>query len=182
MAKVDLKKIKLLVLDVDGVLTDGKIFLTPRGEEIKVFNVRDGAGMKYWKRSGGKLAIISGRGSDVVFRRAKELDVDLVRLNVKDKRSALAEVMESTGLTAEQTACMGDDLPDLPLLNICGFAGAPGDAVQAVREAADHVTQLGGGKGCVREFIEHLLTETGQWEGVMKFYRPSGVELSEKER
>ena len=168
-----LAKIELLVLDVDGVMTDGRITLTPDGDEIKRFHVRDGSGMKYWKRAGKKLAIISGRGSTVVTYRAKELDVDIVRLSVKDKLPAYREVLGELGVSDEQTAVIGDDLTDLPLLRQCAFSVAVADAAEEVKTAAAHVTELPGGAGCVREVIELILKQTGRWDEVITRYLTS---------
>ena len=167
-----LAAIELLVLDVDGVLTDGRIVLDRRGEEIKAFHVRDGSGMKYWKRAGGKLALISGRGSPAIEHRARELDVDAVRLNAKHKLPAFEEVLEELGLRPERAAMVGDDLPDLPVLLRCGFGVAVADAVAEVREHAAYVTTAPGGSGAVREVIEMILKRTGKWERILARYLP----------
>ena len=178
MVKIDpqedskLSQIELLVLDVDGVLTDGRIMLTGDGDEIKSFHARDGAGMKYWKRVGGKLAIISGRGSRAVILRAKELGVDAVRLNMKDKLPGYREVLDELGVSPEQTAVIGDDLTDLPLMLNCAFPVAVADASGEVRDRAEYVTKLPGGAGCVRETIEYILKRTGKWQKVMERYLP----------
>jgi 3-deoxy-D-manno-octulosonate 8-phosphate phosphatase (KDO 8-P phosphatase) len=170
MARTDLDKIDLLVVDVDGVLTDGRIILTPTGEEIKAFHVRDGSGMKYWKRVGKKLAIISGRSSQAVMLRAKELDVDAVRVGAKDKLPVYMQVLDDLGVSSERTAVIGDDLPDLPMMRECGFAVAVADGSEEVRQAADYVTKTAGGQGCVRETIEFLLKSSGLWRTVMERY------------
>jgi len=186
MAQIDAQrasKIELLVLDVDGVLTDGLITLTANGEEIKSFNVRDGAGMKYWKRLGRKLAIISGRGAAAVRHRAKELSVDVLRLNAKDKLPVYLEVLGELGMTEQQTAVVGDDLTDLPLFRHCALAVAVHDAADELQAAADCVTDLPGGAGCVREIIEAILKSDGTWNQVMTRYlvgpargEPAGAE------
>lgn len=168
-----LGRIELLVLDVDGVLTDGRITLTPQGDEIKSFNAKDGAGMKYWKRTGRRLALLSGRGSPAVTRRAKELGVDAVRLSAKDKLPAYEEILATLGVTDERTAVIGDDLPDLPLLMRCAFPIAVADAAAEVRHAARYVTRLPGGAGCVREAIEMILKRVGAWQQVLSRYLPS---------
>lgn len=174
MAEIDLADIDLLVLDVDGVLTDGRITLTAAGEEIKTFHVRDGSGMKYWQRAGKKLAIISGRSSPAIGHRAKELGVEVVRVGAKDKLPLLEEILEETGIPAERTAVIGDDLPDLPLLRRCGFPIATADAVEEVRLAAAYVTRRKGGDACVREVIEMLLKRSGLWEGILARYKLTG--------
>jgi 3-deoxy-D-manno-octulosonate 8-phosphate phosphatase (KDO 8-P phosphatase) len=176
MCTIDYAAIRLLVLDVDGVLTDGRIILTPDGQEIKAFHVRDGAGMKYWKREGGKLAVITGRGSPTVLRRAEELGVDAVRLEARDKLPAYESVLAELGLTPQQTAVMGDDLPDLPLMRRCALPVAVADAVEEVKRAAGYVTRLSGGAGAVREVIEVILRQTGAWDAVMARYIPPKAE------
>jgi len=176
MAEIDFSRIELLVLDVDGVLTDGRIMLTGDGDEIKAFHVRDGAGMKYWKRAGRKLAIISGRSSPAVTRRAKELDVDAVRLNAKDKLPAFEEVLAELDIPAEKTAVIGDDLPDIPLLLRCAWPAAVADAPEEVRSRAGYVTRLAGGAGCVREVIELILKQAGLWEDILSRYVPDDRE------
>ncbi len=170
MGEADLKNIDLLVLDVDGVLTDGRITYSDAGQELKSFHVRDGSGMKYWKRCGRKLAIVTGRGGPVVTRRADELGVDAVRMNAKDKLSALREVFEELAASPERTAVIGDDLTDLPMLRCCGYPVAVADAVAEVRAAAAYVTDLPGGAGAVRETIEHILRAAGDWQTVLARY------------
>jgi 3-deoxy-D-manno-octulosonate 8-phosphate phosphatase (KDO 8-P phosphatase) len=179
MAEIDYAKIDTLVLDVDGVLTDGRITLTPAGEEIKTFHVRDGSGMKYWRRAGGKLAIISGRGSPAVVRRAEELGVDAVRLNAKDKLPVFEELLAELGTAADRTAAIGDDLTDVPILRRCGFPVATGDAPEEVRRVAAYVTRTPGGQGCVREVIEWILKRNGKWAAILSRYFPSGREAKE---
>src|SRR5688572_27297017 len=113
-------RIELLLLDVDGVLTDGRVVYTDAGQEIKAFHVRDGSGLKYWRQSGKRVAILSGRSSPVVTRRAAELGIDLVVQGADDKLLALSRILKETGLAAEQVCAVGDDLPDLPVLRHCG--------------------------------------------------------------
>lgn len=171
MPEIDFNAIRLLVLDVDGVMTDGGIILTDSGEQAKCFHVRDGSGMKYWRRGGGKLAMISGRGGQVIWRRAKELDVDAVRTDALDKLPAYQEVLKELGFAPEQTAVMGDDLPDLPLLQRCGLPIATADAAEEVRREALYVTQARGGRGAVREAIELIMKKTGKWDEILSRYR-----------
>ena len=172
MAEPDFKRIELLVLDVDGVLTDGRILLTGDGDEIKAFNVRDGSGMKYWKRVGKRMAIISGRGSPAVTRRARELDVDLVRLNAKDKLPVYREVLAELGVEPECVAAMGDDLTDIPILRTCGLPIAVADAAEELKAVAAHVTATPGGAGAVREVVEWILKGAGLWERILSRYLP----------
>jgi len=176
MGEIDYAKIELLVLDVDGVLTDGRVTLTPAGDEIKSFHVRDGAGMKYWRRLGRKLAIISGRGSPAVRLRAQELGVEVVRLNEKNKLPAYQDVLEELGLLPAQTAAIGDDLTDLAVMRHCALSAATADAVAEVREAADYVTERPGGRGAVREVIEMILRRAGLWRTILQRYMPESGE------
>lgn len=177
MGEIDYASIELLVLDVDGVLTDGRITLTPSGEEIKSFHVRDGTGMKYWKRAGRKLAFLSGRGGEATRRRAEELGIDIVRLNCKDKLPAYEGILQQLGLDAARSAVVGDDLTDLPVLRRCGFAVAVADAAEETRAAADYVTVKPGGAGCVREVVELLLRKAGLWDQTLQRYRPAAEDL-----
>jgi len=163
--------IELLVLDVDGVLTDGRIVLDAEGRELKSFSALDGAGVKYWLRAGRQAALISGRSSPAVVYRAAELGVAVVCQGAKDKLPAYESVLEKLGVTDERTAVMGDDLTDLPLMRRCGFAIAPANAVAEVRAAAAHVTSARGGDGAVREAVEFMLKTDGGWDGIMRRYR-----------
>jgi 3-deoxy-D-manno-octulosonate 8-phosphate phosphatase (KDO 8-P phosphatase) len=171
MLPIDAKRIKLLVLDVDGVLSDGRVLLGPDGQEVKAFHVRDGTGMKYWKRAGGLLAIISGRSSPAVLHRARELDVDVVKQDAKAKLPAYRSVLEELGVGQDQTAVVGDDLPDLPLMAHCALPVAVADACPEVRAAAAVVTSSPGGQGAVRELVEMILKEAGAWETILARYR-----------
>ena len=174
MNETDYGKIELLVLDVDGVLTDGRIMLTGDGDEIKSFHVRDGSGMKYWKRVGKKLALISGRGAPAVSRRAKELDVDVVRLNAKNKLPVYQEVLAELGVAPDRVAAIGDDLTDIPILRNCGLPVAVADAADEVKATAAIVTALPGGQGAVREVIEMILKAAGLWDRILARYLPEG--------
>ena len=160
----------MLILDVDGVLTDGRIILDADGREMKCFDVLDGAGMKYFQRVGKQIAIITGRESPVVAHRAAELGVKTVRQGAKDKLPAYESVLAELKMTDEQTAVMGDDLPDLPMMLRCGFAIAPANAVPEVRQAAAMVTDNSGGAGAVRQAIEHMLKQMGLWDQILQRY------------
>lgn len=162
----------MLIMDVDGVLTDGRIILDERGVELKHFDVRDGTGIKYWHRAGHASAIITGRSSDVVRRRADELGIATVHQGIKDKIEAYERILSEAGLTDDQTAVIGDDLPDLPLMRRAGFSAAPADAVDAVRAAALYVTAHPGGRGAVREVVEKLLRLQGRWGAITARYAP----------
>jgi 3-deoxy-D-manno-octulosonate 8-phosphate phosphatase (KDO 8-P phosphatase) len=160
-------RIELLLLDVDGVLTDGLIVYTDAGAELKRFHVRDGSGLKFWQLAGKRAAIVSGRNSPAVTRRAAELGVAPVLQGHADKLAAFEEVLADTGVRPEQVCAVGDDLPDLPVLRRCGLAVAVADACREVREAADHVTAVPGGHGAVRDAIEWLLRLQGRWESIV---------------
>ena len=165
-------KIELLILDVDGVLTDGTLYYSNDGIESKRFHVRDGSGLKLWQSLGKRAAVISGRTSAAVATRAAELGLSPVRQGCgADKVPAFRAVMQETGVRPEQVCAVGDDLPDFPLLLNCGLAIAVGDACPDVRNVVHHVTAAHGGHGAVREAIEWLLTLTGQWPGMVDRFR-----------
>ena len=150
-------RIELLVLDVDGVLTDGRLWYGAEGEVLKVFHVRDGAGIKALQAAGVKVAIISGRESPAVARRAAELGIRHLKQGAEDKAAALRAVLLETGVAASVTACIGDDTPDLPLMALVELPIAVADAHQAVLAAAHHVTRASGGQGAVREICDLLI-------------------------
>lgn len=164
-------RIELLLLDVDGVLTDGGIVYADIRAEIKRFHVRDGSGLKLWQRAGKRAAIVSGRESPVVNLRAAELGVAPVLQGHGDKLAAFQTVLAETGLRPDQVCAVGDDLPDLPVLLRCGVAAAVADACPEVRAAADYVTAVPGGNGAVRDLIEWLLKGQGKWDGIVAAYR-----------
>ncbi len=163
--------IRLLCLDVDGVLTDGSILIDDQGIETKRFFVRDGTAIRAWQRAGGIVAIITGRGGQAIERRAKELGIDVLRTNVDRKGPVFEELLEELGIPANQTAMVGDDLPDLPVLDRCGYPVAVQDAVHEVRSIARFVSTASGGRGAVREVVEHLLEARGAWEAEVRFHR-----------
>lgn len=167
-------RVDVLVLDVDGVLTDGGIWYTERGDELKRFHVRDGFGLKLWQRAGGRAAILSGRHSEAVARRAAELGLAPVYQGYDDKAAGFDALLAEIGATADRVCGVGDDLPDLPFLTRCGLAVAVGDAAFEVQSAADHVTAAPGGRGAVREAVEWLLKARGQWANLVDRYRVSG--------
>jgi 3-deoxy-D-manno-octulosonate 8-phosphate phosphatase (KDO 8-P phosphatase) len=156
--------LKLVLTDVDGVMTDGRILLLPGGAEAKSFHVRDGLGLVLARRAGLKTGLISGRTSEEVARRAAELGMDVVRQGIRDKVACVVEVMAELDLEAREVAYIGDDLNDLPLLKAVGLAAAPADAPFEVRDAAFMVTERKGGEGCLREFLEAILRARGDWE------------------
>ncbi|GFO59350.1 haloacid dehalogenase [Geomonas silvestris] len=165
-----LKKIKLLILDVDGVMTDGRIIFDSNGVESKFFNVKDGHGIKMLQRSGLEIGIISGRESQVVANRAMELGITHVFQKSLDKLVPYRQMLETTGLTDEQVAFMGDDVIDIPLLRRVGFAAAPADAVAEVLPFAHFVSKNRGGWGAVREVCDLILKGQGTWDSITSRY------------
>jgi YrbI family 3-deoxy-D-manno-octulosonate 8-phosphate phosphatase len=156
--------IELLVLDVDGVLTDGGIIHVNDESELKKFHVRDGAGLKLWRSAGKRAALITGRTSRVVAIRAAEIGIDPVLQGVEEKLPALRNLLQAGGWRPEQVCYVGDDLLDLPLLRHCGLAVAVADACAEVIADAHYVTRTAGGRGAVRETIELLLRCQGHWK------------------
>ncbi|MBN2137377.1 MAG: HAD-IIIA family hydrolase [Sedimentisphaerales bacterium] len=162
--------IKMLVMDVDGVLTDGAIIVNADGTETKSFSVLDGHGIRLWHRAGLETAIISGRASGPTRLRADQLGVKHVIEDCHYKLPALEQLLEQIGLTPENAAYIGDDIPDLPVINYVGFGVAVANAVDEVKKNADYVTDSPGGRGAVREVIEHILKSTGKWSELMERY------------
>jgi 3-deoxy-D-manno-octulosonate 8-phosphate phosphatase (KDO 8-P phosphatase) len=166
-----LARIDMLVLDVDGVLSDGRIVYTDAGAEIKAFHVRDGWGLKLWTSLGKKAGIISGRRSAIVRRRAEELGIAAVMQGVADKKTALVQMLAELKLSAEQACAIGDDIPDLPMLRACGLAVTVADGCAEAKEDAAYVTRAAGGCGAVREVIEWILRAQGVWQNVVSRHR-----------
>ena len=160
-------RIDALVLDVDGVLTDGSIVYTDAGVELKAFHVRDGSGLKLWELEGKRTAIITGRQSPIVERRAKELGISHVVQGAADKHAALGTLLAAWSLPAERVAAIGDDIVDVPVLRTCGLAIAVADACAEAMQEADYVTQAPGGRGAVREAIELILRAQGRWQAIV---------------
>ena len=160
--------IRVLLLDVDGVLTDGGILLDNQGIESKQFSIRDGQGIRLWQEAGGHTGIVTGRSSQIVKLRAAELDIDVVRQGVGEKLSVVEEVARQLGFTMQQIAYVGDDLPDLPVVSAVGLGVAVADAAEELRKRADYVTAMPGGRGAVRETVEVLLKTTGRWDAAIR--------------
>ena len=156
-----------LVLDVDGVLTDGRLHFGAEGELIKSFHVRDGLAVKLAQAAGLEVAVLSARSSAIVARRAAEIGIDEVIQGREDKAAAFAALLERRGIAAAAVAYLGDDLQDLPVLRRAGLSAAPADAVAEVRSAVDYVTGARGGEGCVRELVERLLGARGAWSATV---------------
>lgn len=160
---MDLSAITLLVLDVDGVLTDGRISASRDGGDAKWFHVQDGCAIKLWQKSGGRVAILTGRESSEVKRRADELGIQFLRMGVEDKATGLRELLARAQVGANQAAYIGDDLPDAPAMTLCAFAVAPQNAVPDVKRIAQYVTRRRGGDGAVAETIELILRKQKRW-------------------
>lgn len=156
-------RIQLLLLDVDGVLTDGRIIYSSSGEELKTFHVRDGWAIKAWQQSGRKIAILSGRSSPAVARRATELGIEWIVQGAGDKVLALQRILEVAGVSPSQICAMGDDLPDVPVFREVAMSVAVADAVPELKAVATHVTVTAGGCGAVREAIEWLMRGQETW-------------------
>ena len=168
--KNDLSKIKLLVMDVDGVLTDGSIVIHSDGSESKCFNSLDGQGIKFWQAAGNMTAFLSGRQSEPTQRRAKGLGVNFCIQNAQIKLPKLRELARKNNLSAENIAYIGDDLPDLPPILYCGFGVAVLNAAEEVKKNCDYITKKPGGSGAVREVVEYILKKTGKWHSVIEQY------------
>lgn len=153
-----IQQIKLLILDVDGVLTDGRIWLTPEGEEIKVFYIHDGYGIKRLQQAGIKVAIISGRSCQALITRLKELGIEDYYLSQENKLEAFQILLQKYQISPEQVAYIGDDLPDQPVMEQVGFRIAVPNAVKEIKSLADWTTSQAGGMGAVREVCDFLLS------------------------
>ena len=169
-----LQKIKLLALDVDGVLPDGTIYISPAGEVFKGFNAKDGMGISCALRNNLQIAVITGRQSPIVERRCEELGIKLFMQGVKDKRLALQKMAQELGLTREEIAYMGDDLNDIPAFKASGLNFVPADGSIEVLAVADIITKAKGGRGAVREAITMILAAQDNWEQIVNSYLTAG--------
>lgn len=162
--------IRCLCLDVDGVLTDGRLFVDDAGHGARIFHVHDGLALDWFQRLGGVVVVCSGKRSVAAAARARELGIKHVIQGSQDKLADLRPLLAQLGLDLSQTAAIGDDLPDLPLLLHCGFPIAVANAVAEVQAAARLITRRPGGHGAVREAVEHLLRQSGRWSAVLAHY------------
>src|SRR5512147_686812 len=167
------RMLKLLLSDVDGVMTDGTVLLLPDGGEAKAFHIRDGLALVMARRAGLRTGLLSGRASPVVEQRAAELGMAVVRQGARDKAAAFREILAEQGLASHEVAYMGDDVNDLAVLREAGLSAAPADAPLEVRLEAFMVTEARGGQGCLREFVEAVLRARGEWEGALATYGAS---------
>lgn len=170
-----MRRVRLIALDVDGVLTEGGLWIDAHGRELKRFDVRDGLGIRLWIASGGAIAAVSGRGGASVRHRLAELGVERVLCGVKDKVAAVEGLLAERSLDWRSVAMVGDDLPDLPVLVRCGLPIAVADACAEVRAAAAIVTGRAGGRGAVREAIEAILRAQGRWEAQVRSIAERGA-------
>lgn len=165
-----IRNVKLAIFDVDGVLTDGSLHYGPDGEEAKVFNTLDGHGLKMLQASGVELAIISGRASKALARRAKDLGVTQHFMGVENKLGTFESLLKRLSLSPAQCAGLGDDVIDLPFLTRCGFAAAVPAAPDYVQRHVQYVTIAEGGRGAAREFCDLIMQSQGTWDAAMKKY------------
>jgi 3-deoxy-D-manno-octulosonate 8-phosphate phosphatase (KDO 8-P phosphatase) len=165
-----IRRVKLLILDVDGVLTDGRIIINDAGQESKAFDVKDGHGLKILMRFGIDVVLLTGRRSRVVEHRAADLGITEVHQGILNKAEAFTEILKRRDMIPEEAACVGDDVVDIPLLRRAGFSIAVADAVPEARKIADYVTQNGGGRGAVREVCEVILKVQNRWANVAARY------------
>jgi len=165
--KEKIQKIKVLALDVDGVLTDGRIIVDSQGHEIKNFDVQDGLGMVLFRRAGYKMAIITARSSGPVEHRAKDLGVDKVYQDASPKLEFYKRMLKEFNVSDEEVCYMGDDLPDINVLKDVGFSASVPNAVEEIKQVVDYITHKPGGHGAVREVIELILKTQGKWDDVL---------------
>jgi 3-deoxy-D-manno-octulosonate 8-phosphate phosphatase (KDO 8-P phosphatase) len=156
-------RIKMIVMDVDGTLTDGTLFVLPDGEEVKSYNVRDGLGILLAHLAGFKTAIITGKTSRALVKRAEKLRIDELHQGILNKKPVLEAILVKHGLVAEEAAYIGDDLGDLSVIKSVGLAGAVADAHPEVKKNCHFISERNGGRGAVREFIEFILDAQGKW-------------------
>jgi 3-deoxy-D-manno-octulosonate 8-phosphate phosphatase (KDO 8-P phosphatase) len=163
--------VKLILLDVDGVLTDGAVVIAGNGSETKRFHIRDGIALVWAQRAGLKVGLLSARQSTTTTQRAAQLGISLVRQGVASKAAAYDEILSDTAVTDAEVAYMGDDVVDLAVLGRVGLSAAPSDAVAEVRSRVDFVSTYRGGEGAVREFVETILRAQGQWSAIVSRYQ-----------
>jgi 3-deoxy-D-manno-octulosonate 8-phosphate phosphatase (KDO 8-P phosphatase) len=163
-------KIELILSDVDGVMTDGGIYVQDNGEQIIKFHIRDGMGVRLWREAGKRFGIVTGRKLESVKKRAADLWMDIVRLGVDDKLPEVDRLAAEFKITRDQVCFIGDDLLDLATIRAVGFGVAVADAAEDVRSAAKYTTSVRGGQGAAREVIELILKNTGRWDDVLKRY------------
>ena len=165
-----MENIKILVLDVDGTLTDGKLYMDDKDNALKAFNVRDGFAIVNWLKLGGEVAILTGKSSNIVERRAKELGIKYVVQGSKNKTQDLKKILERLNLSFENVAYMGDDLNDIGLMKKIALPACPHDAVLEILEICKFISNKNGGEGAVRDLLEHIMKANGMWKKVLDRY------------
>lgn len=170
ISKTDLNEIKLLAMDVDGVLTDGTITINSEGVESKSFHLLDGHGIRMWRRAGLKTAMISGRESAVTKKRADELEIDFLYQPCQEKLACFEKLLKDSRLEPKNIAYIGDDVLDIPVVRRAGFGVSVANGVDELKNCAHYITSRNGGSGAVREVIEYILKNTGQWAALMERY------------
>ncbi len=158
------RMLKYLVIDVDGTMTDGGVYYDENGNELKKFNTKDAAGFFAAHKAGIEILVLTGRECKATERRMKELKVDFLHQNIKNKMEFLKDFIGSRNIAKEEIGYIGDDLNDLPPMTLTGFVGCPADSCAEVREKADYVSPLKGGEGAVRDIVEFILRKSGEWE------------------
>ena len=171
--------IRCLVLDVDGVLTKGEITYTSSGEELKTFHAKDGMGLAIAHAMGLQTAIITGRTSSIVERRAKELKISHVQMGSHNKSAGLQVVLDTLQVESQEVAYMGDDLNDLGVMSRVGLAMTPQDGVPEIKDIAHYICQANGGEGAVREAVEYILKREGLWEEAVRKYREESYQAGQ---
>ena len=158
------QKLKYLVVDVDGTLTDAGIYYDDNGNELKKFSTRDGAGFFTAKAVGIKIMVLTGRECPATERRMKEMQVDYLVQNCRDKISYIRQFMSDNDISKEEIGYIGDDINDLGSMKLCGFVGCPADSCKEILRISDYVSPIKGGHGAMRDVVEHILTERGEWD------------------
>ena len=173
--EVDWKKIKYLVIDVDGTMTDAGIYYDEHGNELKKFCTKDAAGFFAAKQAGIKMMVLTGRECQATTRRMQEMRVDYIVQNIKDKVTYLKEFMNTHDCSSEEIGYLGDDLNDLQGMKLCGFVGCPQDACREIKEIADYISDVRGGYGAVRDIIAFLLRQRDEWDNIISEIYGAGV-------
>lgn len=173
--KEQLKKIKYLIIDVDGTLTDAGIYYDENGNELKKFCTKDAAGFFAAHQAGIEIMILTGRECAATTRRMKEMKVEYLIQNCKDKVSYIQKFMKDNNIDRDEIGYLGDDLNDLPGMSLCGFVGCPADACDEVKEKADYISGIKGGYGAVRDIVSYLLKKRGEWEKAISTVYEIGI-------
>ncbi len=165
------QSVELMLADIDGVLTDGRVIVNNQGIETKQFHIRDGMGIRLWHKAGYRFGVVSLRSSQTVKMRAAELDIRIVRQGALDKLATTFDILAELGLVPQQVCYIGDDLPDLPVIRAVGLGVSVADGCAEARQAAAYVTSAAGGAGAVREVIEMILKAQQRWDEVIQAYK-----------